>query len=76
MNAVAHVRMGKKSPRTLAHFGWGSQGETLDDAVLPAAWVDDWRTLDEILESIATHGNGVQRTLATLRSFLDEGVDA
>jgi type I restriction enzyme M protein len=40
---LSHVKMGKKSPMTLAHFGWGANGETLDDAALPASLVGDWR---------------------------------
>ena len=40
---LSHVKMGKKSPMTLAHFGFGSKGETLDDAALPASLVGDWR---------------------------------
>ncbi len=33
----------KKSPMTLAHFGWEKNGEILDDAALPATLVGDWR---------------------------------
>ncbi|MGH8122690.1 MAG: N-6 DNA methylase [Rudaea sp.] len=40
---LSHVKMGKKSPMTLAHFGWGSSGDLLDDAALPATLVGDWR---------------------------------
>lgn len=40
---LSHVKMGKKSPMTLAHFGWGKNGEVLDDAALPASLVGDWR---------------------------------
>lgn len=40
---LSHVKMGKKSPMTLAHFGWGKNGEILDDAALPASLVGDWR---------------------------------
>lgn len=40
---LSHVKMGKKSPMTLAHFGWGPNGEILDDAALPASLVMDWR---------------------------------
>ncbi len=40
---LAHVKTGKKSPMTLAHFGWGPNGEILDDACLPPALVMDWR---------------------------------
>jgi hypothetical protein len=34
--ADTHVKVGKKSPMTLAHFGFGKNGEVLDDADLPA----------------------------------------
>ena len=40
---LSHVKMGKKSPMTLAHFGWGPNGEVLDDAALPASLVGAWR---------------------------------
>ena len=40
---LSHVKMGKKSPMTLAHFGWGANGEVLEDAALPASLVGDWR---------------------------------
>ena len=42
---LTHVKVGKKSPMTLAHFGFGRNGEVLADADLPAsltaAWADD-----------------------------------
>jgi type I restriction enzyme M protein len=42
---LTHVRVGKKSPMTLAHFGFGKNGEVLDDADLPKmlteAWIED-----------------------------------
>ena len=40
---LAHIKMGKKSPMTLAHFGWGPRFETLADDALPASLVGDWR---------------------------------
>lgn len=40
---LSHVKMGKKSPMTLAHFGFGPKGTVLDDAVLPGSLVGDWR---------------------------------
>jgi type I restriction enzyme M protein len=43
---LAHVKVGKKSPITLAHFGFGKNGEVLDDADLPVALTDAW-TEDE-----------------------------
>lgn len=42
---LSHVKVGKKSPMTLAHFGFGKNGEVLADADLPAlltaAWTED-----------------------------------
>ncbi|MCX7150865.1 MAG: N-6 DNA methylase [Rhodocyclales bacterium] len=40
---LSHIKMGKKLPMTLAHFGWGPNGEILDDTALPATLVADWR---------------------------------
>lgn len=39
---LSHVKVGKKAPMTLAHFGWGPAGEILDDAALPATLLGDW----------------------------------
>jgi type I restriction enzyme M protein len=42
---LTHVKVGKKSPMTLAHFGFGKKGEVLNDNDLPAvltqAWTED-----------------------------------
>ncbi len=43
---LSHVKMGKKSPMTLAHFGWGPNGEVLGDAALPASLLSGWREID------------------------------
>jgi type I restriction enzyme M protein len=43
---LSHVKMGKKTPMTLAHFGWGPRFELLDDAALPTTLVGDWREQD------------------------------
>lgn len=43
---LTHVKVGKKSPMTLAHFGFGKNGEILDDADLPAVLTEAW-TEDE-----------------------------
>jgi len=43
---LSHIKMGKKSPMTLAHFGFGSKGELLDDSALPATLLNGWRDLD------------------------------
>jgi type I restriction enzyme M protein len=39
---LTHLSLGKKSPMTLAHFGFGKNGEVLDDADLPAALTEGW----------------------------------
>lgn len=39
---LTHVKVGKKSPMTLAHFGFGKDGEALDDSELPASLTDAW----------------------------------
>ena len=43
---LSHVKVGKKTPMTLAHFGWGPNFERLEDAALPATLVGDWREHD------------------------------
>ena len=40
---LSHVKVGKKSPMTLAHFGWGPAFEVLDDTALPTTLVGEWR---------------------------------
>jgi type I restriction enzyme M protein len=40
---LTHVKVGKKSPMTLAHFGFGKNGEVLDDVDLPATLTEAWR---------------------------------
>jgi len=40
---LSWVKVGKKTPLTLAHFGFAPDGRVLDDAALPAALVADWR---------------------------------
>lgn len=39
---LSQVKVGKKTPLTLAHFGFSPTGETLTDAALPASLVGDW----------------------------------
>ncbi len=39
---LSWVKVGKKTPLTLAHFGFDKDGSVLEDAVLPAALVADW----------------------------------
>ncbi|QPD02866.1 MAG: Restriction endonuclease subunit M [Candidatus Nitrospira kreftii] len=43
---LSHVKVGKKTPMTLAHFGWGPNGEVLYDPALPATLVGDWPKQD------------------------------
>jgi type I restriction enzyme M protein len=40
---LSQVKVGKKTPLTLAHFGFAPDGSLLDDAALPAALVADWQ---------------------------------
>ncbi|MGE0875205.1 MAG: N-6 DNA methylase [Burkholderiales bacterium] len=40
---LSQVKVGKKTPLTLAHFGFAADGSVLDDAALPAALVADWQ---------------------------------
>jgi type I restriction enzyme M protein len=40
---LSHVKVGKKTPLTLAHFGFARDGTVLDDLALPASLVADWQ---------------------------------
>jgi hypothetical protein len=40
---LSQVKVGKKTPLTLTHFGFAPDGSMLDDAALPAARVADWQ---------------------------------
>ena len=40
---MTHVKVGKKTPVTLAHFGFGKNGEILDDSALPASLIAGWK---------------------------------
>ncbi len=40
---LTHVKVGKKSPMTLAHFGFGKSGEVLSDSDLPSSLTDAWK---------------------------------
>jgi type I restriction enzyme M protein len=44
---LSWVKVGKKTPLMLAHFGFGKDGEVLDDAALPAALTADWKVNEE-----------------------------
>jgi type I restriction enzyme M protein len=39
---LTHLSVGKKSPLTLAHFGFGRSGEVLDDSKLSADLIEGW----------------------------------
>lgn len=39
---LSHVKVGKKTPLTLAHFGFDTQGDVLPDEALPAILTADW----------------------------------
>lgn len=43
---LSWVKVGKKTPLTLAHFGFDAKGRVLGDAALPAALVADWQADD------------------------------
>ncbi|EIL87999.1 type I restriction endonuclease, M subunit [Rhodanobacter fulvus Jip2] len=40
---LSWVKVGKKTPLTLAHFGFAADGSVLDEAALPAALVAEWK---------------------------------
>ncbi|MCF6251317.1 MAG: type I restriction-modification system subunit M [Methylococcaceae bacterium] len=40
---LSQLKVGKKSPMTLAHFGFDREGKVLDDTDLPYALVKDWK---------------------------------
>jgi type I restriction enzyme M protein len=44
---LSHVKVGKKTPLTLAHFGFASDGSVLNDAALPANLTADWKEQEE-----------------------------
>jgi type I restriction enzyme M protein len=41
---LSQLKVGKKTPLTLAHFGFDKNGEILEDDALPAALKADWET--------------------------------
>lgn len=43
---LSQVKVGKKTPLTLAHFGFATDGSVLADAALPTALVADWQSDD------------------------------
>ena len=44
---LTQVKVGKKTPMTLAHFGFDSEGGLLDDKQLPANLIADWLENEE-----------------------------
>ncbi|MCL2075215.1 MAG: N-6 DNA methylase [Betaproteobacteria bacterium] len=44
---LSWVKVGKKTPLTLAHFGFGRDGEVLGDDALPAALLAEWKDDDD-----------------------------
>lgn len=40
---LSHVKVGKKTPLTLAHFGYASDGSVLADEALPAVLTAEWQ---------------------------------
>lgn len=44
---LSWVKVGKKTPLTLAHFGFGKNGEVLGDEALPAMLTADWQADEE-----------------------------
>ncbi len=40
------MKVGKKSPATLAHFGFGKNGEVLNDADLPTGLTEAWAAVE------------------------------
>ena len=43
---LSYVKVGKKTPLTLAHFGFGKDGEVLSDDLLPASLTAEWQEDD------------------------------
>lgn len=44
---LSSVKVGKKTPLTLAHFGFGKEGKVLSDSALPAILTADWQADEE-----------------------------
>jgi len=43
---LSRIKVGKKTPMTLAYFGFGKEGEILDDSLLPAILTAKWQEDD------------------------------
>jgi type I restriction enzyme M protein len=61
---LSHVKIGKKTPLTLAHFGFGRDGEVLEDSALPATLKADW---------VADETNAGQHFPSYARMLADRG---
>lgn len=44
---LSHVKVGKKTPLTLAHFGFAPDGAVLADDALPASLIAEWQSKEE-----------------------------
>ncbi len=44
---LSHVKVGKKPPLTLAHFGFDKEGRPLADSALPPSLTADWLEQEE-----------------------------
>jgi type I restriction enzyme M protein len=44
---LSQLKVGKKTPMTLGHFGFTPEGKVLEDAKLPSNMVADWRDKEE-----------------------------
>ena len=44
---LSYVKVGKKTPLTLAHFGFDKHGEVLPDSALPANLVTAWQGIED-----------------------------
>ncbi|MCM5527364.1 type I restriction-modification system subunit M [Parasegetibacter sp. NRK P23] len=45
---LSHVKVGKKTPMTLAHFGFDKSGNVIEDSKLPATLTSDWLEDEEV----------------------------
>ena len=59
---LSYVKVGKKTPLTLAHFGYDKNGEGIDDSLLPVNLTADWLE-DE--QNNGTHFPSYARMLAS-----------
>ncbi len=53
---LSHVKVGKKTPMTLAHFGFDKSGNQIEDQFLPLTLTSDWLEDEEVKnESFPTY---------------------